>query len=63
MWFHWKKKSMKFTYQDKRILLQGVRDDLVTCSQVLGHKLKGLLKRGAVTHMLELKTCSSPSPL
>jgi hypothetical protein len=54
MWFHWKKKWMKFTYQNKRILSKGVRDDLIVFSQVPAHKLKGLLKRGVITHMLEL---------
>jgi hypothetical protein len=41
MWFHWKKKWMKFTHQNKRILLSGVQDDVVHYTQVPGHKLKG----------------------
>ena len=59
MWFHWKKKWMKFTHNNKRILLQGVKDDLTVCSQVPAYKLKGLLKRGAITHMLELQHVQS----
>lgn len=59
MWFHWKKKYMKFTKGNRRILLQGVRDELTTCSQVPGYKLKELLKKGAVTHIPELQHVQS----
>lgn len=59
MWFHWKKKCMKFTHQRKRILLQGVKDELTQCTQLPAHKLKGLLKKGAVSHMLELQHSQS----
>ena len=50
---------MKFTHNNKRILLQGVKDDFTVCSQVPAYKLKGLLKRGAITHMLELQHVQS----
>lgn len=46
---------MRFMHQGKRILLKGVKDDLTSCTQVPAHKLKGLLKKGAITHMLELQ--------
>jgi hypothetical protein len=56
MWIHWKKKHMRFTHNNKRILLKGVTDATSRCSQVSVHKLKGLLKKKAIVHLLELKT-------
>lgn len=46
---------MRFTHEGRRILLKGVIDEIRKCSQVSIHKLKGLLKKKVVTHMLELK--------
>ena len=55
MLIHWKKKLLKFTYNNKRISLKGVKDEARKCAQVSNHKLKGLLKKKAVTHVLEVK--------
>lgn len=54
MWVHWKKKIMKFTYQKKRITLQGVRSDVVRCTPIGAHKLRGLIRRKALTHCIQM---------
>lgn len=46
---------MNFTYNKKRVVLRGVSDDRVQCQQISGQKLKGLLKKKAITHVLELQ--------
>ena len=46
---------MKFTSSKKRIALRGVNDEVSKCSQISKHKLKGLIRKKAVTHMLELQ--------
>ena len=61
MWVHWRKKIMKFTYQRKRIVLKGVRPEVVKCSPIGVHKLKGLMRRKAITHCIQLLP-STPQP-
>jgi len=55
MMIHWRKKTLKFTYKGKRISLQGVKDEPTKCVQVSGRKLRGLIKKKAVTHLLQLQ--------
>ena len=66
MWVHWRKKVMKFTYQKKSITLQGVKPVVTKCAAVNTRKLKGLFRRGAMTHCLQLihevKQCQLQEP-
>jgi len=45
---------MKFTSNKQRVVLRGVSNEVTKCSQISGHKLKGLIRKKAVTHMLAL---------
>ena len=51
---------MRFTHNGKRILLQGLRPNQVVCRAIAGHKLKGLLRRKAITHVVQLHKKSAP---
>jgi len=55
MWVHWSKKLMKFTYQGKRVSLQGITSELVKGSSVSSRKFQGLLNRQAHTHLIQLQ--------
>lgn len=46
---------MRFTHLGKRILLRGIHKAPINCKPVGFSKLKGLLHRQAVTHIVELK--------
>lgn len=52
MTIDYKLKSTQFTHESKTIKLQGVVDNTTTCTPVSAHKLKGLLKNGAVSHCI-----------
>ncbi|CAN6326944.1 unnamed protein product [Urochloa humidicola] len=54
-WIHWKKKHMKFPLKGKRVVLHGLKDNISSCKQISGRKLKGLLRHKAVSHLVELK--------
>ena len=61
---------MKITIKGKRITLQGIPSEVVKCSAISAPKLKGLLRRKAVIHCVQLwaKPASSechadPSPV
>jgi hypothetical protein len=54
MWIHWKRKQIRFTYQGKRIRLQGVKDCTSHCKKIQVQKLKGLLRKGSIAHMVQL---------
>jgi len=56
MWLHRKKKVMRIPHNGRRIQLQGLQDDTSRCFKVSSHKLKGLLKRKAVTHCVKITT-------
>ena len=60
MWIHWKHKKLRFIYNGKRILLQGLKPDTMVCRPVTCHKLKGLLRRKAVTHVIQLQKIAPP---
>lgn len=55
MWVHWTSKVMKFTHEDKRIKLQGLQQDKGVAATVKGHKLRGLLRKQAITHCIQLQ--------
>jgi len=55
MWVHWKKKLMKFSHQGKRITLSGVKPVTSKCTSISAGKLKGLVRRNAVSCCLQLK--------
>jgi hypothetical protein len=46
---------MKFPLNGKRVMIHGIKDDLASCKGIGAHKLKGLIKRFAITHCLELR--------
>jgi hypothetical protein len=54
MWIDWKNKVMKFQLDDREIILTRVRDTTVACPAISGNGLKGLLKRNAISHCIEL---------
>ena len=45
----------KFTYLGKRITLFGVQNETSKCEAISARKLKGLIRRGVVSHCLEMK--------
>jgi len=57
----YKLKTMKFNYEGKMIELQGVRDDVSSCSTISATKLKGLIKHGAVSHCVQMVLPSQQS--
>jgi len=54
MWVHWRKKIMRFNYKGRRITLKGTTTEVTKCSAIGAGKLKGLLRRGAVTQCVQL---------
>jgi hypothetical protein len=54
MWIDWKNKVMKFQLDDKEIILTRVRDNIVTCPAISDRGLKGLLRRNAIYHLIEV---------
>jgi len=45
---------MKFTHQRKMITLLGVRTEPIKGSAIGAHKLKGLIRRKAITHCVQM---------
>lgn len=58
MWVHWTKKIMRFMHKGSRITLRGVRPEMTKCSAISPGRLKGLLRRQAVTHYVQFKPCA-----
>jgi hypothetical protein len=54
MWVDWKRKKMRFFYQDRRITLTGVKECTSTCLPVKSTKLTGLLRHGKVAQLVHL---------
>lgn len=50
MWVNWKRKIMRFTHKGKRITLKGIPSEVTKCTLVGVRKVKGLLRRHAITH-------------
>ncbi|WVZ81498.1 hypothetical protein U9M48_028869 [Paspalum notatum var. saurae] len=53
MWVDWRQKLMRFDYQGKRVALQGVHENLKQCLPIAARKVKGLLRRDAITHCVQ----------
>ena len=60
MWFYWKKKLMRLTHNNIRILLKGIRDETITCTQVPTHKLKGMSPQKESSNSLSASVVLSP---
>jgi hypothetical protein len=54
MWVHWTKKIMRFMHKGARVTLRGIRPEVTKCSAISVGRLKGLLRRQAVTHYVQL---------
>jgi hypothetical protein len=54
MWAHWRKKLLRVPHKGQRITIQGIKYDIAQCTELPAHKLKGLLKRKAIVHCVEL---------
>jgi hypothetical protein len=54
MWVDWKRKRMRFTYQESRISLTGVKDYTTKCLPLRAKKLKGLMRKGQVAQLVQL---------
>lgn len=52
MWIDYKLK--KFSYKGHMVKLQGVQEHTDSCTQISAHKLKGLIKHGAVSHCVQM---------
>ena len=63
MWIHGQHKKMRFLFMGKRILLRGLSAQPVSCKAIGTHKLKGLLRRHAVTHMIQFRQVLPDKPL
>ena len=58
-WIHWKKKLMHFPLGGRRIKISSIKDSVYECKGISAHKLKGLLHRKVVMHMLEIQRVPS----
>lgn len=54
MWVHWKCQILCFTLQGRRITLHGVKAITSVCKKVIATKLQGMLRRGALTHVVQI---------
>jgi hypothetical protein len=55
MWVHWRKRWMRFTHNQRRVHLQGIREDSKPCRPVTAAKLHGLLRRGAIVDCIQVQ--------
>jgi hypothetical protein len=61
MWVHWTKKIMRFVHNGSSITLRGVKPEVTKCSAVSVGKLKGLIRRKAITHCVQLLPSTTQS--
>jgi hypothetical protein len=61
VWVDYKTKAIRITHQGKRIALQGVKDQLDSCSPISVKKLRGLIKHGGVSCCIQLQESDSIS--
>jgi hypothetical protein len=54
IWVDYKSKKMSLTIQGQPVPLQGVVDDTAHCLSISSVKLSGLLRRGAVSHCIQM---------
>lgn len=59
-WIHWKKKQMRFPLRGRRVVIHGLTDDLSSCKNINPSKFKGLVRRMAVAHCIELRRIPFP---
>ena len=45
---------MRFTRKGARITLHGLKADLSKCTAISAGKIKGLIRRGALTHCIQM---------
>jgi hypothetical protein len=50
----YKLKTMEVNYDGQKVQLQGVVDDTSSCLPIIQEKLAGLLRRGAITHCIQM---------
>jgi hypothetical protein len=58
MWIDWKQKIMKFQAGDREVTLIRVKDNTSVCPLISETKLKGLLRKNAMSHWVELSMLS-----
>jgi hypothetical protein len=61
MWVHWTKKIMRFVHNGSSITLRGVKPEVTKCSAISVGKLKGLIRRKAITHCVQLLPSTTQS--
>lgn len=54
IWVDYKSKKMSLTVNGHNVPLQGVVEDMATCLPISQAKLSGLLRRGAVSHCIQM---------
>lgn len=54
MWVDWKRKRMRFQCQGNNITLNGVKDQTTSCKMVTGKQLKGMVKAGSLSQLVQL---------
>ena len=54
MWVHWKRQILRFTHKGQRITLHGVQTTKPKCKQVSAKKLRGIMNRGGLTHIVQV---------
>jgi hypothetical protein len=55
---HWAEKWMKFLYNRKEVLLQGLRPQLRSCRQLSSTQLRGLVKQDVMEQLLEIRVAT-----
>lgn len=50
----WKRKKMRFIHKGVRITLTGIKDYTSSCLKIKPHKLKGLCRKGGLSHIVQL---------
>lgn len=54
MWVDWNRKKLRFTYQEKRATLVGVKEQIQQCKSITGKQLKGMIKHGELSQLVQL---------
>lgn len=54
MWVDWKRKTLRFTYQEQRQTLKGVENQLSMRGSLIAKQLQGLHKEGAISQIVHL---------
>lgn len=54
MWIDWRRKKLRFAQMGKRITLVGVKEEIKSCEQVTCQQLKGMLRDGAMSQVVQL---------